>query len=59
MDDVHALIQGIYFKYEEHLEMLSDDEAANFLIVYLSRQLIEERKKYYSELMKNKRLELL
>lgn len=58
MDDVHALLQGIYHKYEEHLELMNEEQAINFLLIYLSRELIAERQKYYNEVMKQKRLEL-
>lgn len=59
MDDVHALLQGIYEKYSEHLEMMDEDQAINFLLVYLSRQLLAERRRYYNEVMKEKRLGLM
>lgn len=59
MDDVHSLLQGIYLKYGEYLEMMDEDEAINFLIIYLSRQLLAERQKYYNEVMKTKRMGLM
>jgi hypothetical protein len=55
MDEVHTLIQSIYRKYEEHLELMTDEEATNFLIIHLAKELIEARRKYYKLYMEDQR----